>query len=327
VTTLLSKGGRAAGEAGRLAALLLSPTFVVLGLVVGYPLVAALRESLYQSGQTVDADGFVVQGEQFVGLDNYTAIFTGEPAGRFWNAFGNTTFFTVVTVVVEVIIGVAMALVMHQALRWRGVVRASILVPWAIPTAVSAILWKWIFQADGVANAVIGSQVLWTTEGWQAKFAVMIAETWKTAPFIGLLVLAGLQIIPRDIYEAARVDGVSPVRQFWSITLPLVRPVLVVAVLFRVLDSLRMFDLPFVLIGNRKESVETLTMLAWDEASNLRFGPAAAYAVVLFLYVAVVALVFVKLLGADVIGEARQRTRKEAVRKADPLVQPGVVHA
>ncbi|MFC0105246.1 carbohydrate ABC transporter permease [Kibdelosporangium aridum] len=326
MTTLSRRRGRAAGEAGRLAALLLSPTFIVLGLVVGYPLVAALRESLYQTGQTVDADGFVVQGEQFVGVDNYTAIFTGDAAGRFWNAFGNTTFFTVVTVAIEVIIGVAMALVMHQALRWRGMVRASILVPWAIPTAVSAILWKWIFQADGVANAIIGSQILWTTEGWHARFAVMIAETWKTAPFIGLLVLAGLQIIPKDIYEAARVDGVGPVRQFLSITLPLVRPVLVVAVLFRVLDSLRMFDLPFVLIGNRKESVETLTMLAWDEATNLRFGPAAAYAVVLFLYVAIAALVFVKLLGADVIGEARERTGKQP-RKADPLVQPGVVHA
>ncbi|CAM3415794.1 carbohydrate ABC transporter permease [Kibdelosporangium persicum] len=325
--TVLPRRGRAAGEAGRLAALLLSPTFVVLGLVVGYPLVAALRESLYQTGQTVDAEGFVVQGERFVGLDNYAAMFSGPAAARFWNAFGNTTFFTVVTVAAEVVIGVAMALVMHQALRWRGIVRAGILVPWAIPTAVSAILWQWIFQADGVANAIIGSQVLWTTEGWQAKAAVMIADIWKTAPFIGLLVLAGLQIIPRDVYEAARVDGAGPVRQFFSITLPLVRPVLVVAVLFRVLDTLRMFDLPFVLIGNRKESVETLTMLAWDEASNLRFGPAAAYATVLFGYVAVVALVFVKLLGADVIGEARERIRKDRARKEEPLVRPGVVHA
>nr|WP_042180346.1 sugar ABC transporter permease [Kibdelosporangium sp. MJ126-NF4]CEL14341.1 Maltose/maltodextrin ABC transporter, permease protein MalF [Kibdelosporangium sp. MJ126-NF4]CTQ88708.1 Maltose/maltodextrin ABC transporter, permease protein MalF [Kibdelosporangium sp. MJ126-NF4] len=318
---------QAAGESGRLAALLLSPTFVVLALVVGYPLVAALRESLYRSGQTVDADGFVVQGDQFVGLDNYTGILSGSESARFWNAFGNTTFFTVVTVAAEVLIGVAMALVMHQALRWRGLVRASILVPWAIPTAVSAILWKWIFQADGVANAVIGSQVLWTTEGWQAKFAVMIADTWKTAPFIGLLVLAGLQVIPRDVYEAARVDGASPMRQFRSITLPLVRPVLVVAVLFRVLDSLRMFDLPFVLIGNRKESVETLTMLAWDEASNLRFGPAAAYATVLFVYIAVAALVFVKLLGADVIGEARDRGRQARTRRPGRLARPEVVPA
>lgn len=327
MTTAVQRS-RAVRESGRLAALLLSPTFVVLGLVVGYPLVAALRESLYQSGQTVDADGFVVQGDQFVGLDNYAGIFTGPNAARFWNAFGNTTFFTVVTVAMEVVIGVAMALVMHQALRWRGVVRASILVPWAIPTAVSAILWRWIFQADGVANAIIGNQVLWTTEGWHAKFAVMIADTWKTAPFIGLLVLAGLQVIPRDVYEAARVDGASPVRQFWSITLPLVRPVLVVAVLFRVLDALRMFDLPFVLIGNKKGSVETLTMLAWDEASNLRFGPAAAYATVLFVYVAVVALVFVKVLGADVIGEARDRTKQQRARQAPkPVVTPEVVPA
>jgi multiple sugar transport system permease protein len=220
-----------------------------------------------------------------------------------------------VTVALEVVIGVMMALVMHQALRWRGIVRAGILVPWAVPTAVSAILWRWIFQADGVANAIIGQQVLWTTEGWQAKLSVIIADTWKTAPFVGLLVLAGLQVISKDVYEAARVDGASPWRQFWSITLPLVRPVLLVAVLFRVLDALRMFDLPFVLVGNRKDSVETLSMLAWDEASSLRFGPAAAYATVLFIYVAVTALVFVRLLGADVIGEARDRSRETRGRR------------
>jgi multiple sugar transport system permease protein len=300
---------RGAREAGRLAAMLLSPTFVVLGLVIAYPLVSALRESLYRAGQDLDANGFIIEGDQFVGLSNYTAIFTGETAARFWNAFGNTTLFTVITVSIEVVIGVAMALVMHHALRWRGIVRASILVPWAVPTAVSALLWRWVFQADGVANAMIGQQILWTTEGWQAKLAVIIADTWKTAPFVGLLVLAGLQIIPTEIYEAARVDGASSWRQFWRITLPLVKPALLVAVLFRILDVLRMFDLPFVLIGNQKRSVETLSMLAWDEASNLRFGPAAAYATVLFIYVAVTALVFVKLLGADVIGEARDRTR------------------
>jgi multiple sugar transport system permease protein len=326
-TTDPVRGSKAVSETGGLAAMLLSPTFIVLGLVVGYPIVAALRESLYRSGQELDASGFVVQGEQFVGLANYTGIFDGPAAARFWNAFGNTTFFTVVTVSIEIVIGVGMALVMHQALRWRGIVRASILVPWAIPTAVSAILWRWIFQADGVANAIIGSQVLWTTEGWQAKLAVILADTWKTAPFIGLLVLAGLQVIPRDVYEAARVDGASPARQFWSITLPLVKPVLAVAILFRVLDSLRMFDLPFVLIGNRKESVETLTMLAWDEASNLRFGPAASYAVILFLYVGIAAWVFVKLLDADVISDARDRTRQLLVPARKPVPKPEAVPA
>ncbi|ONI80457.1 sugar ABC transporter permease [Saccharothrix sp. ALI-22-I] len=310
MTVVARRARGATSGAGRLAVALLSPTFVVLALVVGYPLVAALRESVFREGTDLDESGFVVEGARFVGVDNYASVFAGESAVRFWNAFSNTTVFTVITVSLEVVIGVGMALVMHHALCWRGVVRASILVPWAVPTAVSALLWRWIFQADGVANSIIGQQVLWTTEGWQAKFAIILADVWKTAPFVGLLVLAGLQIIPNDVYEAARVDGASPWRQFWRITLPLVKPALLVAVLFRVLDALRMFDLPYVLIGPRKASAETLSMLAFEEAASLRFGPAAAYATLLFVYVAVTALVFVRLLGADVIGAARERAAK-----------------
>lgn len=299
---------------GRLAAALLSPTFVVLALIVLYPLLSAVRESMYRREQGLDESGFVVEGDRFVGIDNYTQMFQGENADRFWNALFNTTFFTLFSVGFATLIGVAMALVMHHALRGRGFVRASILVPWAVPTAVSAVLWQWIFQADGIANEIINTQILWTTEGFQAKLAVLIADVWKTAPFVGLLVLAGLQIIPNDVYEAAKVDGASGWRQFWRITLPLVRPALLVAVLFRVMDVLRIFDLPFVLIGSRKQSVETLSMLAFDEARQVRFGPAAAYAVVLFLYVAIIAYIFVKLLGADLIGEARVRNR-EAKRR------------
>ena len=145
---------------GRLAALLLSPTLIVLLLVVVLPILMALRQSLYTSGGVDPVTGFVNEGDVWAGLDNYKAIFTGESASRFWNAFYNTTFFTVVCVAIETVIGVAMALVMHRAFRGRGIVRASILVPWAIPTVVSALLWKWIFQADGVANAIINAQVL-----------------------------------------------------------------------------------------------------------------------------------------------------------------------
>ncbi|GAA1609881.1 MULTISPECIES: carbohydrate ABC transporter permease [Kribbella] len=292
---------------GRLAAILLSPTLIVLALVVLFPIISALRESLYQSGQHLDANGFVVQGSQWVGLKNYADIFRGDTGHRFWNAFYNTTFFTVVCVVLETVLGVAMALIMHKAFKGRGIVRASILVPWAIPTVISALLWKWVFQADGVANALLGTQVLWSTEGWQSKLSVVIADTWKTAPFIGLLVLAGLQTIPAEVYEAAKVDGANAWQTFVRITLPLVKPALLVAVLFRILDTLRIFDLPFVLVGAHKDSVETLSMLAYDEAFNVRYGPAAAYATVLFLYVAVVAYMFVKILGADVIGEARAK--------------------
>jgi multiple sugar transport system permease protein len=303
---------RGRDTSNRLATLLISPTFLVIGLVVGYPVIAAVRESLYEGGQGLDAQGFVVEGEKFVGLSTYADILTGERSPIFYGALWNTTFFTLTTVVIETVVGVAMALVMHQVFRGRGVVRASILVPWAIPTAVSALLWRWIFQSDGIANQIIGREVLWTTEGFQAKLAVIIADTWKTAPFVGLLVLAGLQLISRDVYEAARVDGASAWHQFWRITLPLVKPVLLVAVLFRLLDVLRMFDLPFVLIGARKESVETLSMIAYDEAGNLRYGAAAAYATVLFLYVAIVAYAFVKLLGADIIGQLREPTARKA---------------
>jgi multiple sugar transport system permease protein len=292
---------------GRLAAILLSPTLIVLALVVLYPIVSALRESFYQSGQRLDENGFIIKGSTFVGLDNYTAIFHGDTADRFWNAFYNTTFFTVVCVVLETVLGVAMALIMHKAFKGRSVVRAAILVPWAIPTVVSALLWKWIFQADGVANTLMGTEILWSTDGWQAKLSVIMADTWKTAPFIGLLVLAGLQTIPAEVYEAAKVDGASVMQTFTRITLPLVKPALLVAVLFRILDTLRIFDLPFVLVGPHKGSVETLSMLGYDEAFNTRYGPAAAYATVLFLYVAAVAYAFVKLLGADVIGEARAK--------------------
>ena len=315
-TTTRPARRRAGRDEGALAAALLSPTLIVLALVIGYPLLAALRQSFYRTGEGLDANGFVIRGDQYAGLDNYLDAFTGANASVFWNAFWNTTFFTVTTVGIEVVLGTAMALVMHQALRGRGLVRASILVPWAIPTAVSGLLWRWVFDSEGIANAVLGQQVLWVADGWPARFAVIIADTWKTAPFIGLLVLAGLQLIPTELYEAARVDGASPWRQFRSITLPLVKPTLLIAVLFRILDVLRMFDLPYVLTGGQKHSVQTLSILAYNEASRLHYGPAAAFATLIFCYVVIVAYVFVKLLGTDLIADARspRTTARKALR-------------
>jgi multiple sugar transport system permease protein len=299
----------------RLGALLVSPTILVLGLVVAYPMLAAIRQSLYGEPGLNPETGFVSDEEPFIGLQNFSAIF-GPAAERFWNAFYNTSFFTVTTVLLETVIGVAMALIMHRAMRGRAMVRASILIPWAIPTAASAVLWGWIFNTDGVANAILpGAPILWTTEGFQAQVAVIIAEVWKTAPFIGLLTLAGLQVIPDEVYEAAKMDGATAWRRFWHITLPLVRPALLVAILFRLLDALRMFDLPYILIGPRKDSVETLSMLVHDEATaNLDYGAAAAYAVLLFLYVFAVVFAFVGILGADIIGD-RDARRKMPLRR------------
>ncbi|MEO3788603.1 sugar ABC transporter permease [Nonomuraea sp. B10E15] len=288
------------------AAAMLSPTMIVLALVVLYPLLAAMRESFYESGQRLDADGFVVEGEWFAGLANYAGV-VGQ---RFVNAAFNTTLFTVVTVALEVVLGVAMALVMRRAFRGQAFLRASILIPWAVPTAVAGLMWKWIFQADGVANALLGTDILWTADGPWAKLAVIVADTWKTAPFVGLLVLAGLQIIPSSVYEAAKVDGATPWQTFWRITLPLVRPALLVAVLFRLMDALRIFDLPYVLVGPRKQSVETLSGLIWDEATRVHYGPASAYGTALFAYIAVIAFVFVRLLGADLLSDVRSRGKE-----------------
>ena len=291
----------------RLAWLLISPTVLVLTIVILIPIAQSLYQSLFGRPRLED-DGFFSTTEPFVGLKNYTDIFSS--AGeRFWVAFYNTTLFGVVTVVLETILGVAMALIMHKAMKGRGIVRASILVPWAIPTAVSAILWGWIFNQNGVANAILGQHVMWASGDLSAKMAIIIADVWKTAPYIGLLTLAGLQLIPDEVYEAAKIDGASAWKRFTSITLPLVKPALVVAVVFRALDALRMFDLPYILIGARKSSVETISMLVQDEASNLRYGSAAAYALILFLYVFIFAFAFVRITGAD-LGASVERKRR-----------------
>jgi multiple sugar transport system permease protein len=214
-------------------------------------------------------------------------------------------------VIFETILGVAMALIMAKAFKGRGIVRAGILVPWAIPTIVSALMWKLIFDEAGVMNRIIGSQVLWLADSGASFWAVVIADVWKTAPFIGLLTLAGLQTIPAEVYEAAKVDGATTWQQFVRITLPMVKPTLVVAVLFRTLDTLRMFDLPFGMIGPGKYRVETLSIFSYQEATQTRYGPAAAYAIVLFIYVLLVAFIFVKLLGADVIGDSGMPKKKK----------------
>ncbi|PHP53773.1 carbohydrate ABC transporter permease [Actinomyces ruminis] len=310
-----SKSSRAQA---RLAWLLITPTILVLTIVIILPVFQSLRQSLYGKAGLDPETGFVSDVEPFIGLDNYTAIFT-DAGARFWTAAWNTTLFGVVTVVLETILGVAMALIMHRAMRGRGFVRAAILVPWAIPTAVSAILWGWIFNQNGVANAILGQHIMWASGNATAKLAIIIADVWKTAPYIGLLTLAGLQVIPDEVYEAAKIDGANAWKRFTRITLPLVKPALVVAVLFRALDALRMFDLPYILIGPRKGSVETISMLVQDEASNLRYGSAAAYALILFLYVFIFAFAFTRITHAD-LGATAPRTGGRRRRKLPAAV-------
>jgi ABC-type sugar transport system permease subunit len=314
---------------GRLAWMLLAPTLLVIIVVAGIPVIMSIRESFFQTNSGVDpTTGLVQGGEKFVGLGNFTHIFAGqEPVSaswgtidRFWNAFLNTTAITIVCVLLETVLGVAMALIMAKAFRGRGVVRAGILVPWAIPTIVSALMWKLIFDASGVANRILGREILWLADSGASFWAIVVADVWKTAPFIGLLTLAGLQTIPAEVYEAAKVDGATAWQAFVRITLPMVKPTLVVAVLFRTLDTLRMFDLPYGMIGVGKYRVETLSIFAYTEATQTRYGPAAAYAIVLFIYVLLVAFLFVRVLGADVIGDSGVPKKKKK-RKRDLTAQ------
>jgi multiple sugar transport system permease protein len=309
---------------GRLAWILLAPTLAIIFILAGIPVLMSVRESFYANINGVDPNtGLVAQGESFVGFKNFASIFTGQnqvkgtwgTMDRFWNAFINTSMFTVVCVILETILGVCMALIMAKAFRGRGIVRAGILVPWAIPTIVSALMWKLIFDEAGVMNALLGTKVLWLADTGASFWAIVIADTWKTAPFIGLLTLAGLQTIPAEVYEAAKVDGATAWQQFTRITLPMVRPTLVVAVLFRTLDTMRMFDLPFGMVGGGKYRVETLSVFSYQEAIAVRYGGAAAYSIILFIYVLVVAYLFVKVLGADVIGDAAPEGKKKKKKK------------
>jgi multiple sugar transport system permease protein len=322
---------------GTLAAILISPTMLVILFVVGVPILLSLRESVFRKATTVDpTTGLIPEGESFVGLANFTDIFSSPQTvisvwgqqDRLINSFFNVTFFTIICVVLETVLGVAMALIMARAFRGKGFVRAAILIPWAIPTIVSARMWGLIFDSNGVMNAVLGQKILWLADNVYSQWAVVIADVWKTAPFIGLLTLAGLQTIPADVYEAARVDGANAWQQFTKITLPMVKPALVVAVLFRTLDTMRMFDLPWGMVGAGKYSVETMSMFAYVENNALRYGAAAAYSLLLFLYIVIVAFLFVRLLGADVIGDdesralTAQRKRQKELNKASKQKVP-----
>ncbi len=278
----------------RLAFYLLVPAGIVLGLIIIYPVIRALWLSLYTDARFGTS--------HFVGFRNYIRAFTGVNSGVFWQAFWFTTLLTIVTMAFELVIGFSMALVMNKAFRGRGLVRAAVLVPWAIPTAVSAKLWAWNFDPHGVVNQIFGTSIIWTGSHWPSFWAIVIADVWKTAPFIALLVLAGLQIIPNELYEAAKVDGATPWESFRRITLPLVKSAVIVAVLFRMLDVLRIFDLPFILTNGANQT-ETLSTLSYRESiQNVHPHYGSALSTITFAYIIVAAFVVTRLARADIVG-------------------------
>jgi multiple sugar transport system permease protein len=277
---------------------LLFPTFVLLAVIIGYPVLRALWLSLF----TENADG--TKTTVYVGLQNYRRALFGTASADFWKSVEVTALFAFTTVIAEIVIGTLLALIMHRRFRGRGLLRASVLVPWAIPTAVTAVLWQWMLQPAGIVNALIGHKVIWTGQVWSSRLAIIIADTWKTAPFIALLVLAGIQTISDDVYEAAKVDGANAWQRFWQITLPLIKPALAVAVLFRVLDALRMYDLPAILTGGANGTT-TISLFAYQAAiSQTKFGYGSALSTLTFAIVFVVGLGFVRFLGSRVTATA-----------------------
>lgn len=292
----------------------------LLAVVIGYPIVRAIYLS-FQADEHLDPQtGMFVTGG-FAGLQHYLFWLTqdcstaageavscppGNIATDFWPALGITLFFTVVTVLLETLLGLGIALVMNREFAGRGWLRAAVLIPWAIPTAVTAKLWQFIFADQGIANALIGHTVNWTTDPWAARTAVIIADVWKTTPFVALLILAGLQMIPADVYEAARVDGANAWQRFVRITLPLVRPALMVAVLFRTLDALRMYDLPVIMISSSANSpTATISQLVVESIRQGQLNAASSLSTLIFLLIFAVAFVMVRLLGANVSMEEK----------------------
>ena len=278
----------------RSAWLFLMPMLVVLAAVAGWPL---LRTIYFGFTNTSLAD---FENRQWVGFANYLTVLK-MPSGRviydgllvdpvWWRAVWNTVKFTLISVTCETIIGLVVALVLNAEFRGRGLVRAAILIPWAIPTIVSAKMWAWMLNDQfGIINEIllnlhlIDHKIAWTASADTAMAAVLLVDIWKTTPFMALLILAGLQMVPTDIYEAAKIDGINPLKVFWKVTLPLIRPALMVAVIFRALDAMRIFDLIYVLTPNNIQT-KSMSVFAKEYLFDFdKFAQGSAASTFLFL--------------------------------------------
>lgn len=282
----------------RTAYYMVLPTLLVILAVAFYPIVASLINSFRLSlpGQP---------GGEWAGLQNYIYMFRDSP---FRAAFINTVVFTVVSVFLEFVIGLAIALAISRAFTARGLVRAAILVPWAFPIVVSAVMWRLMYQDQvGIINYIVTTLGLIDqpilTDNTLVMIGAIVSDVWKTTPFMALLLLAGLQTIPSDVYEAARVDGASRMQQFFRITLPLLKPAILVALLFRTLDSWRVYDLFWAMSDKQLESLSTYTYKAVRD-SQLLFSVGNAAAVFTFLSAFLIAIFFIKVLGMKTSTEA-----------------------
>ena len=275
----------------RLAWLLLTPALVVVALVAMYP----LGKTVFQS--FTDQEFLALTPTKWVGLQNYRDLWHDT---FFRHSIWVTVKFTLISVAFEFALGLIIALVVNSSFKGRGVMRAVMLVPWAIPTVVAAQMWKLMLDDTfgvvndaGVRLHIISHSHAWISDPSTALASVIAVDVWKTTPFVALLLLAGLQVIPQDLYEAAEVDGASQLQQFWKITLPLLRPAILVTLIFRTLDALRVFDVFYVFFGNR---ADTQTMAIYTQSTivaNGHVGYGAALSVAIFLIIAIFVVIYV----------------------------------
>jgi len=270
-----------------------APSLVLLALVTIYPLAYVLYLSLQRRLLIFDVS-------RFVGIDNYVSLASD---ARFLNAFKNTLYFTALSVTLELILGLAIAVLINRPFRMKGLVRAVVLIPWAIPTVVSARMWEWIYNTDfGILNHLLGVKINWLGSTFWAINAAVFMDVWKTTPFVVILLTAGLQVIPKELYQAARVDGAGRWAVFTKIVLPLLRPVILVVLIFRTLDAFRVFDAIYVLTGGGPaNSTETLSIYAYKVLfQTLRFGYGSTLAVVVFLCTGAISVFYIRMLSRGV---------------------------
>lgn len=277
----------------------LLPMLVVLLLVAGYPLVQTVWMGF------TDANLTDLTQREFIGIDNYYTSVNGKSYGLladpdWWRAVWNTLEFAVISVLIETVLGLVVALVLNANFRGRGLVRAAVLIPWAIPTVVSAKMWGWMLNDQfGFVNdklmwlGIISQPIAWTASADWAMKSVVMVDVWKTTPFMALLILAGLQMLPAQCYEAAKVDGIHPVKVFFKVTLPLIRPALMVAVIFRFLDALRIFDLIYVLTSNSKDTMSMSIYARQQLVDFQQVGYGSAASTMLFFIIALLTVVYI----------------------------------
>jgi trehalose/maltose transport system permease protein len=294
----------------------LLPMLIALAVVAGWPLLRSIWFSF------TDAKLNTLYSAEWIGFGNYLRWQTlSSGAVRFrgvladpdwWNAVWNTMRFAFISVSLEAVLGMLVALVLNAEFKGRGIVRAAILIPWAIPTIVSAKMWSWMLNDQlGIINdlllrlGLINTKIAWTASVDTAMTAVLVVDIWKTTPFMALLILAGLQMIPKDVYEAAKVDGVHPVKVFFRVTLPLVRPALMVAIIFRLLDAMRIFDLIYVLTPNSK-ATKTMSILSQENLFQFdNFAEGSTQSTLLFVIIAVLTGLYIWLGRVNFDGEAK----------------------